>query len=352
MTNETSAEIPEKLTKTNNCSYSSSPLLPFSSSPKVSVIIPAYKIADYIGEALQSVCAQTFTDFEIIVVNDGSPDTAEFECAIEPFRDRIVYIKQENKGAAAARNAAIRAAKGEILAFLDGDDLWQPEFLRSQVEFLEKNDFDLVYADAEFFGEDVPVGNTYMQFSKSKGAVTTESLICWDCNVITSGTIARREAVVAAGLFDESPIFRRGQDFEMWFRLAKRGAKLGFQRRVLLKYRVRAGSLTGNHVQQAERNVTTLEGIKAKFDFTESEKKVWERQIKIASAMLNVEKGKAQIMNGDFAAARQSFAAANRFYRKPKLFFVGLMLKFAPGLLQRFFTGRAEQLSRNQANVF
>ncbi|HYP50057.1 MAG TPA: hypothetical protein VEQ34_03890, partial [Pyrinomonadaceae bacterium] len=208
------------------------------------------------------------------------------------------------------------------------------------------------YADAEFFGEDVPVGNTYMQFSKSDGAVTTESLICWDCNVITSGTIARREAVVAAGLFDESPIFRRGQDFEMWFRLAKRGAKLGFQRRVLLKYRVRAGSLTGNHVQLAERNVTTLEGIKAKFDFTESEKKVWERQMKIASAMLNVEKGKAQIINGDFAAARQSFAAANRFYRKPKLFLVGLMLKFAPNLLQRFFAGRAEQLSRNQANVF
>jgi hypothetical protein len=170
--------------------------------------------------------------------------------------------------------------------------------------------------------------------------------------VITSGTIARREAVAAAGLFDESPIFRRGQDFEMWFRLAKRGAKLGFQRRVLLKYRVRAGSLTGNHVQLAERNVTALEGIKAKFDFTESEKAAWERQIKIASAMLNVEKGKAQIINGDFAAARQSFAAANRFYRKPKLFFVGLMLKFAPNLLQRFFAGRGEQLSRNQANVF
>ncbi|HYP49897.1 MAG TPA: glycosyltransferase family A protein, partial [Pyrinomonadaceae bacterium] len=166
----------------------------------MSVIIPAYKIADYIGEALQSVCAQTFTDFEIVVVNDGSPDTADCELAIEPFRDRIVYIKQENKGAAAARNAAIRAASGEILAFLDGDDLWHPEFLQSQIEFLEKNNFDLVYADAEFFGEDVAAGNTYMQFSKSSGAVTTESLLCRDCNVITSGTIARREADIAAGL--------------------------------------------------------------------------------------------------------------------------------------------------------
>jgi len=352
MRDETAIKIPEKLSETSNRNYSSSPLLPFSSTPKVSVIIPAYKIADYIGEALQSVFAQTFTNFEIVVVNDGSPDTVEFERAIEPFLDRIVYIKQENRGAAAARNAAIRAASGEILAFLDGDDLWLPEFLQSQIEYLEKNDFDLVYADAEFFGEDVPAGNTYMQFSKSNGAVTTESLISWDCNVITSGTIARREAIVAAGLFDESPIFRRGQDFEMWFRLAKRGAKLGYQQRVLLKYRVRSGSLTGNHVQQAERNVTALEGIKAKFEFTESEKTAWERQMKIASAMFNVEKGKSQIINGDFAAARQSFAAANRFYRKPKLFLVGLMLKFAPNLLQRFFAGRAEHLARNQANVF
>ncbi|MDQ4120861.1 MAG: glycosyltransferase family 2 protein [Acidobacteriota bacterium] len=334
-----------------NAFVAASSSLRVSQSPKVSVIIPAYKIADFIVDALRSVFSQTFTDFEVVVVNDGSPDTDEFERVIEPFRDRIVYIRQENRGAAAARNTAIRAARGEIIAFLDGDDFWLPEFLASQVEFLEKNNFDLVYADAEFFGEDVPAGNTYMQFSKSNGAVTTESLISWDCNVITSGTIARREAIVSAGLFDESPIFRRGQDFEMWFRLAKRGAKLGFQRRVLVKYRVRSGSLTGNHVEQAERNVTALEGIKAKFELTEAEKAAWERQMKIASAMLNVEKGKAEILKGEFDAARKSFAAANRFYRKPKLFLIGLMLKFAPRLLQRFFMGRAEHLSRNQANV-
>jgi glycosyltransferase involved in cell wall biosynthesis len=322
------------------------------SAPRASVVIPAYGIADYIKESLESVFAQTFAEFEIVVVNDGSPDTAEFERAIEPFRSRIVYVKQENKGAAAARNAAIRQARGEILAFLDGDDIWLPDFLESQITFLEQNNFDLVYADAEFFGEGVSAGHTYMEFSKSNGAVTTESLINWDCNVITSGTVARREAVVAAGLFDESPIFKRGQDFEMWFRLAKSGARIGYQREVLLKYRVRAGSLTGNHVQQAERNVTALEGIKRKFELTDSERTAWERQMKIATAMWNVEKGKAQILNGEFAGARESFAAANRFYRNPKLSAVGLMLRFAPRLLQRFFANRASRLSHNQADVF
>lgn len=335
-----------------SATIAASPRRRVAASPKASVVIPAYKIADFIAETLESVFAQTFTDFETVVVNDGSPDTAELERAIEPFRDRIVYLKQENRGAAAARNAAIKAARGEIVAFLDGDDFWLPDFLASQIEFLEKNNLDLVYADAEFFGENVQPGKTYMQFAQSNGAVTTESLIAWKCNVITSGTIARRSSILEAGLFDESPIFRRGQDFEMWFRLAKRGAKLGFQRRVLLKYRVRAGSLTGDHAQQAERNVTALDGIKAKFDFTESEKAAWEKQMKIASAMLNVEKGKAEILKGDFAAARNSFAAANRFYRKPKLFLVGLMLKLAPNLLRRFFSGRAGHLTRSQSDVF
>lgn len=323
-----------------------------SVSRKVTVVIPAYNIAAFITESLTSVFAQTYRNFEVVVVNDGSPDTPELEVAIKPFLDRIIYLKQSNAGAAAARNAGILASSGEIIAFLDGDDVWLPEFLESQVEFLEKTDFDMVYADAEFFGEGVPENQTYMQFSKSNGEVTTESLITWDCNVITSGTIVYRNKVVEAGMFDQSPIFKRGQDFELWFRLAKRGARIGYQRKVLLKYRVRAGSLTGNHVQQAERNLSTLNGIKEKFEMTASEQIAWERQMAISTALWNVERGKAQIIKGDFNAARKSFAAANRYYRKPKLSFVGLMLKFAPRLLQRVFARRADRLTRSQADVF
>jgi hypothetical protein len=119
-----------------------------------------------------------------------------------------------------------------------------------------------------------------------------------------------------------------------------------------LKYRVRSGSLTGDHVQQAERNILALKGIKEKFELTESERSACERQMKIALAMWNVERGKAQILKGDFAAARASFTAANRFYRKPKLSLVNLMLKVAPGLLRRFISNRAERFTCNQADVF
>src|SRR5215471_21358067 len=97
--------------------------------PAVSVIIPAYRASRDIADALASVFSQTFTDFEVLVVDDGSPDAAELETAIAPFRDRIRFLVQSNSGAGAARNTAIRASTGRMLAFLDADDRWMPDFL-------------------------------------------------------------------------------------------------------------------------------------------------------------------------------------------------------------------------------
>ena len=102
--------------------------------PRVSIIIPAYNVASYIGETLASVFAQTFTNYEVIVINDGSPDTEELERALEPYFNRISYLKQENLGAGAARNVGLRAAKGEFIAFLDADDLYHPERIKKAVD--------------------------------------------------------------------------------------------------------------------------------------------------------------------------------------------------------------------------
>ena len=116
------------------------------SSPLVSVIIPAYKVAPFINETLESVFAQDLNDFEVIVINDGSPDTEDLEVALEPYKERITYLKQANLGAGAARNAGLRAARGTYVAFLDGDDIWFPIFLSEQIRFLETGDgFDLVF---------------------------------------------------------------------------------------------------------------------------------------------------------------------------------------------------------------
>jgi len=85
---------------------------------------------------LNSVFGQTFRDFEVIVINDGSPDAAQLEVALQPYRTRIRYIQQENRGLAGARNAGVRLARGELLAFVDSDDIWMPDYLSAQVEFL------------------------------------------------------------------------------------------------------------------------------------------------------------------------------------------------------------------------
>src|SRR5436190_438532 len=89
-----------------------------NAKPMVSVIMPAYRVSEYIGKAVGSVLNQTFSNYEIIVVNDGSPDTTELESELEQYRERIIYIEQENRGCSAARNAAINIARGEFIAFL------------------------------------------------------------------------------------------------------------------------------------------------------------------------------------------------------------------------------------------
>src|SRR5438132_14386761 len=106
------------------------------SEPRVSVIIPTYNCARFLPESVNSVLSQTLNDYEIIVVNDGSTDNTEEVLA--PFRSRITYTYQINKGLPAALNAGIKIAKGELLAFLDSDDVWHADKLAKQVELMDR----------------------------------------------------------------------------------------------------------------------------------------------------------------------------------------------------------------------
>ena len=156
-----------------------------ATTPTVSVIIPAYNAAKFIGEALDSVFTQTFTSHEVIVVNDGSHDTDELERELKRYPEALRYIKQENQGAAAARNTGLRAAAGEFVAFLDADDTWLPDFLEKQMEFLKRSKADLVYADALLSGESPLAGRTFMEMEPSRGDVTPENLLGIKVTVLT-----------------------------------------------------------------------------------------------------------------------------------------------------------------------
>ncbi len=304
-------------------------------APRVSVIIPAYNIAAYIRETLDSVFAQTFTDYEVIIVNDGSIDTEELETALAPFAERIVYAAQPNLGASQARNSAICLARGELLAFLDGDDVWLPEFLEVQIRYLEANNLEMVYCDALLFGEQFFEGRTFMKDAPSSGIVTTTSLISTECNVITSGTIIKHDLIVRFEMFDTD--LPRTQDFDLWFRLAKHGARIGYQREVLLKYRVRPHSLSGTNVDRSERSVWSMEVVEKKYNLNESEMTAWKKQVARCRAELELEKGKLCLVEGNFTEAREHLAVANKFYRKPKLSLLNWLLRLSPRLTARLF---------------
>jgi glycosyltransferase involved in cell wall biosynthesis len=301
--------------------------------PLVSVIIPAYNVARFIAEALDSVFAQTLTEFEVIVVNDGSTDTAELERALAPYLHRVCYIRQENLGAGAARNRGVRIGRGEFVAFLDGDDLWMPKYLEKQLKFVRRGGYDLAYADALLFGNSPAAGKTYMQTAPSKGPVTFLSLIRAQCNVITSGVVARRLTLIEAGLFDES--LRNAQDFELWTRLARRGARLGYQRKVLLRYRCREGSLSGDMRNRLARERRVFRYIAENYDLMPAERVELARAMKLQHGALELAEGKSHLLAGRFDEARTSLERAHGVLGGWKLRAAVLMLRVNPHLLRK-----------------
>lgn len=296
--------------------------------PKVSVILPAYNVSEWIVETLESLSAQTFREFEIIIVNDGSKDTFELEQKLDAYFDDVIYAEQENFGASEARNAAIALARGEYIAFLDGDDIWLPEFLESQINYLENNDLDMVYCNAKLFGDNFTTKENFMDKAPSNGEVTTISLINATCNVITSGTLLRKNILEKFGLFATDA--KRIEDFDLWFRLCKNGAKIGYQKKVLIKYRVRTSGLSGSNIQRCERTIAAYELICGRYGLNAEETAVWEQQMKLSKAELELETGKFHLTQEKFTEAKEHFINANKHYQKFKLTLLIFLLNTSP----------------------
>jgi glycosyltransferase involved in cell wall biosynthesis len=311
--------------------------------PEVSVVIPAYKVAPFIVETVDSVLAQTFSDYEIIIINDGSPDTPELENALGPYLSKINYLKQQNKGAGAARNAGLRVARGRYVAFLDGDDIWYPQFLEKQLELIKSDGgYDLVYANALLVGDSPWAGKTYMDRDPSNGPATFEALIGERCLVITSGVLARREPILEVGFFDEG--LRNSQDFDLWVRIAKRpGARLNYQRTVLLKHRAHPGSLASDGIRSVEGELKVLKKVREWADLTSSERATLESTIALRSASVEVDRGKRSLLQGKFDAATSSFRFANDYYKSWKLSLVVAWLRVAPNLLKWCYKLRSQK---------
>ena len=304
---------------------------------RVSVVIPAYNVAGFLSETLQSVFAQTVQPHEVIVVNDGSPDTPTLEAALAPFRDRIVYLTQENRGLSGARNTGIAAATGDMIALLDGDDLWEPEYLRTQTEFLNAHrEYDAVYCNAVFFGESIYAGQDYMTVCPSTGEADSAALIARRCHVFVS--ILARASVLKTIGFDEA--LRSSEDFDCWLRMTSAGHRIGYHRAVLVRYRKHRASLSADPTWMAQANLTVLRKALNLWPEGSQEFGLLREAIARKTAELETIRAKLALKAHDAPAAVAHLRRANEFYRSVKLRGVVALVRYVPALVLGAFTWR------------
>lgn len=308
--------------------------------PTVSVIIPPYKTAHLIAECLDSVLAQTYKDFEIIVVNGGSPDTPELEKALLPYWELIRYTREENRGPGGARNTAIRHARGEFLAFLDSDDVWLPDFLAEQLKFFKEHPgLDLACADCVYFGNTSLAGKSWQSLYPVAGPVTFEKILPTHGGAFASNVMLRRETVVKVGFFVEQDLL---EDYQYWLRLLYSGGKMAYLPKVLGKRRVHSASATYDHDVVVPNAIKVLQKLAPTLDPARKESALVRDEIARAQSQLATEDGKQSLAEGDFKAALRSFEKAYSVLPSRKIHLVFLGLRWAPRLTRRV-VGRWER---------
>lgn len=305
-------------------------------SSLVSVIIPAYNVAPFITETLESLFAQTRRDFEAIVINDGSTDETEERLA--PYRDRIVYLSQKNSGVMAARNAGLCVSRGRYIALLDGDDLWEPRFLETLVGMLESDPgLSAAYPNAAFYGSPKFAGRLYQDVFPAAEPVTFDRVLRRECYIFIS-LVFRREVLDEVGMFDESLEGQGAEDFDLWLRMLQRGHRFKFTAEPLVKYRWRHDSLSNSGVGLLKCLVSVYEKFLAS-ELTNEAQREWIRsRLPELRARLSYARFKDAVAGERYEEAAGHLAKANRFYRRPKLAIAQAVMKFAPGVVAKITT--------------
>ncbi|MDH3554576.1 MAG: glycosyltransferase [Deltaproteobacteria bacterium] len=192
-------------------------------SPKVSVILTTYNGSSrgYLSSAIESVLIQSYQNFELLIIDDGSTDDTKKTCSSYLENDRIRYVYQENTGLAAARNTGIRASSAGLICFIDDDDLWKTKKLERQMSFVNArlrnvHNWGLVFTWTELIDED---GKIIGYRGHGEGGFLYSRLFFGNTVDSPSSVLVKREVFDKVGLFDE--FYRRCQDWDMWLRISK-----------------------------------------------------------------------------------------------------------------------------------
>jgi glycosyltransferase involved in cell wall biosynthesis len=312
----------------------------------VSVIMGGFNAAPYIGAAIESVQSQTFTDWELVVVDDGSTDsTAEIVAAFAAGDARVRLIRQTNKGISAARNRALSEATGAWLALLDSDDLWEPRFLEAQLAIFARHpEVDIVTGNGWFLGGPHH-GLPARPWPDTRPAPTLASILA-DETAIFIMSIMRRRVYTALGGFDEA--LRTNEDYEFWLRAAARGFVFIRNDEPLGHYRRHRDSLSASDTRMVTGIVRVYEKMHAALADRPDERQIaaaqlhrFQRQQLAVQARDALEAGEAGLaverLNALYAHGGGTFVRI-----------AGIVARWAPKLVSRAYQlrrGRQEAAS-------
>lgn len=223
----------------------------------VSIITPVYKCEEYIVRTMNSVLTQTYADWEMLLVDDCSPDgSAEIIRSYAERDSRFKYIRLENNsGAAIARNVGLEHAKGRYIAYLDADDIWLPEKLERQIRFMEENDVQFSCCDYEKIeADDTPLNKVvHMPKTITYNQLLSNTIIQTVGVIVDLNKVDRKLLVM--------PNVRRGQDSATWLQMLRNGVKFTGQNEVLAQYRRVPQSLSANKFSAMKRTWYLYRGV-------------------------------------------------------------------------------------------
>jgi GT2 family glycosyltransferase len=279
------------------------------SAPRVSVITPAYNAALYIEHTLDSAIRQTFTDFELLIVDDGSTDQTRQIAEQYAKRDaRVRVIHQPNRGIAAARNAALVRARGQYLALLDSDDLWFPSYLEEQLAILTHHpNLAILSANALNFGGPLD-GEPLLGETADSGLRMVSLLRLVEVeDSMSIQAIFRRDVAAQIGAFDEN--LRRSEDYDFWLRAAHAGFQIAVNPKPLGLYRRRPDSLSAEEAVMLDAMRRPLVKLRDRCGDQPDLLAAIERQLARVSERGLVARARSALVSGDMSELVTHFSA-------------------------------------------
>jgi glycosyltransferase involved in cell wall biosynthesis len=300
--------------------------------PAVSVIMPAYNVEPYVGDAIRSALAQTYADFELIVVDDGSKDgTADVVKSMVRQDKRVMLVQQTNRGLAGARNSALRAARGDFFALLDSDDLWEPEFLAEQMAIMEaRPEVDIVTGNGWYLGG-AKDGQLARPFPDSRPAPDLASIIGDEWSVFIM-SVVRRHVYTTIGPYDEN--MRSNEDYDYGLRAAVAGFTFTRNDRPLGHYRIRADSLSASDVRMIRGILHVYTKLRPIIAERPREMAILDRQVSRFETEWLAAEARLALELADFEAAREHLGALHARRGGATLGIVRLLARWSPKMLK------------------